>query len=117
MLRDMIDNNVFPNVLTFNTLIDALCKERMAKAAEAILEVMVQRGVGPNPMQSRLTYGILMDGYFLRGQMDKGIEVFHSMVDKGIEPDTLSYNILINRYCKNIKIEEAMDLFQEMPRK
>ncbi|XP_028095295.1 pentatricopeptide repeat-containing protein At1g12775, mitochondrial-like isoform X2 [Camellia sinensis] len=90
------------NVLTFNTLINAFCKEGMAKEAENVLEFMVQRGVGPVVV----TYNTLTDGYCLLGHMDRAIEVFHSMVDKGIEPNILCYNILINGYCKNIKIEE-----------
>ena len=37
-----------------------------------------------------------------------------SMPSKGYEPDVISYNMLINGYCKTLKVEEAMKLSNEM---
>ncbi|KAF5941800.1 hypothetical protein HYC85_019442 [Camellia sinensis] len=39
------------------------------------------------------------------------------MVDRSIHPNIFSYNILINGYCKKMKIDEAMHLFRELPRR
>ncbi|KAF5962193.1 hypothetical protein HYC85_003402 [Camellia sinensis] len=49
-------NQLLSDVLTFNTLINAFCKEGMTKEAENVLEFMVQRGVGPDVV----TYSTLM---------------------------------------------------------
>nr|XP_023920736.1 pentatricopeptide repeat-containing protein At3g22470, mitochondrial-like [Quercus suber] len=39
------------------------------------------------------------------------------MVERGCSLDVISYNILINGYCKGKKIDEAMRLFHEMSNK
>ncbi|XP_063940582.1 pentatricopeptide repeat-containing protein At1g63130, mitochondrial-like [Daucus carota subsp. sativus] len=66
-------------------------------------------------MENVVTYSSLMDGYCLRGEVDKALAVFESMKRKGILPNTFSYNILINGYCKKFKVDIAIDLFQQMP--
>ncbi|KAK1352736.1 pentatricopeptide repeat-containing protein, mitochondrial-like [Heracleum sosnowskyi] len=55
-----------------------------------------------------------MDGYCLRGEFDKASVVLETMRSKEILPNTLSYNILINGYCKKLKVDRAVDLFQQM---
>lgn len=59
--------------------------------------MMIQRGIKPD----MVTYNSLVDGYSLGGEMDKAKQVFHLMVSKGSVVDTVSYTILINRYCKH----------------
>ena len=39
------------------------------------------------------------------------------MVERGRSPNVFSYNILINGYCKNKRIDEARSLFDEMSNK
>lgn len=44
VLTEMMDRGICLNVATFNTLVDALCKEGMATEAHELLDVMIQRG-------------------------------------------------------------------------
>ncbi|CAL5413546.1 unnamed protein product [Camellia sinensis] len=115
MLREMLDSDISPNICTFSVLVDAHTKEGMAKEAEEVLEVMIQRAWSVDP--DVVTYNTLMDGYCLQGRMDEAIRVFNTMVDRGLQPNVHSYNILINGYCKKMKMDEAMDLFREMPQR
>lgn len=36
------------------------------------------------------------------------------MARKGFMPHVFSYSVLINGYCKNFNVEEAMNLYREM---
>ncbi|MFQ6627437.1 hypothetical protein Gotur_006333, partial [Gossypium turneri] len=36
------------------------------------------------------------------------------MIEKGCAPDILSYNIMINGYCKSKRLDEAMELFHQI---
>ena len=49
--------------------------------------------------------------------MRKAREVFDSMELRGLVPDIVTYNSLLNGYCKKLEIEEALHLFQEIIRK
>ena len=48
------------------------------------------------------------------GRMVDARELFVSMAIKGHECDVISYNVLINGYCKSLKIEEAMRFYRHM---
>ncbi|XP_058203758.1 pentatricopeptide repeat-containing protein At3g22470, mitochondrial-like isoform X3 [Rhododendron vialii] len=93
----MMEQNIFPNVVTFNMLIDALCKEGRTGEAEGILKIMVRR-----------------DGFFRNRKIGEAIKVFRSMQDQGIVPNNFIYSILINGMCKAGKIEDARKLFNSI---
>ncbi|KAL0414038.1 UNVERIFIED_CONTAM: putative pentatricopeptide repeat-containing protein, mitochondrial [Sesamum radiatum] len=102
LFNEMLDNKIFPDLWTFNILVDAICKEGMVEEAENVLEIMVQRNVCPDIV----TYNVLMDGYCLRGQMDTGVT-----------PNIIAYSIVIDGLCKGGKLDIARDLFNQLPSK
>ncbi|MFS7985816.1 putative tetratricopeptide-like helical domain superfamily [Helianthus anomalus] len=56
-----------------------------------------------------------MVGYCLRGEMIKAKKnFFDSLTLRGLVPDVLAYNSLLNGFCKNLNIEKAMQMFHEM---
>jgi len=75
VLTDMMEQGISLNVVAFNSLIDALCKEGIATGAHKLLDVMIQRGTEPDV----ITYNSLMDGYVV-GQLDEAIKVFDLML-------------------------------------
>ena len=58
VLTEMMGRGICLNVVTFNTWIDALCKEGMITEAHKLLDVMTQSGVEPEV----ITHTTLMDG-------------------------------------------------------
>ncbi|THG08237.1 hypothetical protein TEA_002214 [Camellia sinensis var. sinensis] len=118
---EMNEKGIFPDVVTYNSLIHGLCNFGQWKEAIKILREMLDSGIAPNVR----TFNVLVDAYYQGrddergrgGHMDEAIRVFNNMVDKGLYPNIVSHNILINGYCKKMKIDEAMHLFQEMPRR
>jgi pentatricopeptide repeat protein len=45
------------------------------------------------------------------------MKLFREMPSKNICPNVVTYNVLIDGFCKEGKLEEAMKLFYEMPKK
>ncbi|XVF37790.1 hypothetical protein REPUB_Repub20aG0041000 [Reevesia pubescens] len=49
--------------------------------------------------------------------MEEARRVFQLMIKKGCAPDTVSYNTIMNGYCKAKRLDEAIKLFREMSQK
>ena len=49
--------------------------------------------------------------------MRKAKEIFDLMKVRGHVPDVVTYNSLLNGYCKKSKIDEALHLFHEITEK
>ena len=97
----MVTQDIFPNVVTFNVLLDAICKQGMMEKAEEVLELMDPKGVKPD----EITYRTMIKGYCLQGEMDKAKDVSHLMVTKGFSPG-LATRMLDNAYSKGKKTDE-----------
>ncbi|KAM3309382.1 hypothetical protein P3S67_011126 [Capsicum chacoense] len=59
----MVNLNIYPDVCTFNMVIDGLCKEGKVEDAEEVMEHMIKKDVEPDI----ITFNAIMDGYGLRG--------------------------------------------------
>lgn len=98
------------DVCSFNIIMDALCKQGLLLEAHAVCYEMIKRGVQPDV----ISYTILMDGYCLKCKVDKARKLFDMMIEAGLVPDVWSYNILIQGYCKIERVDEAMNLCEDM---
>lgn len=106
-LREMASK---PNVVTYNTIIDAFCKEDAMDKASELFEEMPGSGVQPDVF----TYNSLLHGYSAQGCLRESIRVFKEMVDKGPSPDAITFNTLIHTLCKQGATNEAHKLFNLM---
>ncbi|KAI3474074.1 hypothetical protein Pfo_028862 [Paulownia fortunei] len=89
----MLDDGVKPDVSTFNILIKALCKAHQIRPAILLMEEM------PN-------YGFSNLGGALR--------VREQMVAAQCPWSNVTINVLINGFCKEGRVEEALIFVQEM---
>lgn len=55
-----------------------------------------------------VTYNTLMDGYYLRLEMDDRISVFAMMAHRGCPTDAISYSTLISGFRKIEKMNSAI---------
>ncbi|XP_074352976.1 pentatricopeptide repeat-containing protein At2g18520, mitochondrial-like [Apium graveolens] len=110
-IKTMIRIGVFPDVVTYNLLVDGFCSIYW---------------IAPNCY----TFIFLMNGYCKSQKVDKAIELFQKMPAAGLKPevhtttplymvyfgiihDIQIYTILIDGLCKNKKLDEARNIFDE----
>ncbi|KAL5751880.1 hypothetical protein ACOSQ2_022387 [Xanthoceras sorbifolium] len=83
------DRCVQPNVVTFNVIIDELCKNENIDTTNELLELMIKRYMSPNT----ITYNMLIDSFCLVGRIDDAMELFVSVINKSCRHDVFSYSI------------------------
>ncbi|KAL9370930.1 hypothetical protein Peur_036070 [Populus x canadensis] len=57
---------------------------------------------------------MLIHALFLDGKMNTADGIIKDMRDKGLVPDSITYNIVINGYCRCSSIKKAFSLHDEM---
>ncbi|KAL4293201.1 hypothetical protein AHAS_Ahas18G0104400 [Arachis hypogaea] len=93
--RNLFDMNIVPNIVTYNSLVDGLCKAGRILSTWEIVNEMHYYG---QPFPDHL---------------DEAIALFKSLIfERNFVPNVWSYNILISGYCKNKRFDEAMKPFQ-----
>lgn len=56
----------------------------------------------------------LMQAHIIRGELEEVVRVFGEVKERGLQPDTICYNILINAYSKALDVDGALQRVQEM---
>ncbi|CAI5966610.1 unnamed protein product [Closterium sp. NIES-65] len=87
----VLDSQVAPNIVTFNTIINACGKAGRAPDAEATLHAMERTGMPPDG----ITFTALVDAYGRTGDVERAEEAFQRMLQAGISPDVFSYTALM----------------------
>ncbi|XP_048431183.1 putative pentatricopeptide repeat-containing protein At1g13630 [Pyrus x bretschneideri] len=117
--------------LLYSILIQGLCKQRDVQKASEIYRGMYRKRIIPNYSANRgillrlrekgdiyearkyfdhLTtrkYNIMMDGYVKLGSVAEAIKLYKQIIEKGINPSTVTFNTLIHGFCKIGKLVEA----------
>lgn len=112
LIEDMInDAEIEPDVVSYNTLIDGCI--RVDDSAEALFyfNEMRSRGIAP----SKLSYTTLMKAFALSGQPKLTRKVFDEMLkDPRVKVDIVAWNMLVEGYCRQGKVDEAKKTVVEM---
>ncbi|KAL5789288.1 hypothetical protein ACOSQ2_004176 [Xanthoceras sorbifolium] len=138
----MIKGDVQPNTYTYNILMDGYCLVGRIRDAEKLFVSMASKGCMPDVV----SYGILIDGEMISKDMRPTVvtynsmliglfrasrvgdgrklfeeiqsnDLFHSLPHKGLVPDVVAYNIMINGLCKERELEKANSLLWAMEEK
>lgn len=110
-LRHQDDSSSQPDHVTYTTVVSAFVKAGSMDRARRVLAEMTRVGVPAN----RITYNILLKGYCQHLQIDQAKELVREMTeDAGIEPDVVSYNILIDGCIQVDDTAGALAFFNEM---
>lgn len=105
-----------PNLVTYNTLIDHLCKYEGGVGGEKVSEVMsiLDEMMGNGHTPNAITYNVLIHEYCRKGMMGSALSMFKSIKFNGIKPTVYTYNILIHGYLKLNLAENAKLVFHYM---
>ena len=86
------NRNIYPDVVTYNSLINGLCKADKLQEALQLLDVMGKMGHQPN----EITYNTLLNGFCRVGNLEKVRALLQELPEKGCRPKVVSYSTLIN---------------------
>ncbi|OAY62235.1 pentatricopeptide repeat-containing protein At3g61520, mitochondrial [Manihot esculenta] len=101
---------VFPNSIGITQIIAMLCRNgKTNKACDLFLELMNLGAALKVATCNALLTGLGKDRY-----IDRMNEVMARMKEMDIEPNVITYGILINHLCKFRRVDEALEVFQRM---
>lgn len=95
-----------PNVVSYGSLVNGLCKKGKLLEAEAIFHDMVNRKISPSVQ----VYNMLIGAYCAVGKIQKARALIEDMKRRGISPSIVTYNALVKGLCKEGRISEAEEL-------
>ncbi|MQM19985.1 hypothetical protein Taro_052999 [Colocasia esculenta] len=111
MFRHMLFRGFVPDTVTYNCLIDGLCKTYRIGRALELFDDMLLKGCAPN----RVTYNSFIRYFSAVNEVDKAVEMMRLMVSKGHGvPTSSSYTPIIHALCEGGRVSEARDFLLEM---
>ncbi|KAL3653963.1 hypothetical protein CASFOL_003644 [Castilleja foliolosa] len=108
LIKKMIGNEIYTDVFTFNSYIDALCDRGLVDEAKDVLDIMKQQNVKPNGF----TYSYFMDECCKQGRLELARDVFYSLrkLDYKFCPHVFGFDKLIRSLCEEGLVDEAKDV-------
>ncbi|KAL0377014.1 UNVERIFIED_CONTAM: putative pentatricopeptide repeat-containing protein, mitochondrial [Sesamum calycinum] len=101
-----------PNVYSYSTVIDSLCKDRMVDEALQLIAKMIDKGISPN-INVQFNASRLVQ--FRKELVKEAENVVEIMMQRNIPPDTVTCNALIDGYSLVGQIDKARKLLDSMP--
>ncbi|CAL9022196.1 unnamed protein product [Prunus brigantina] len=103
-------NGCLPNVVIYNTLIDAYCKLNKIDQAFELLRLMALKGLELN----LISYNVVLNGLRREGRMNETSQ--HLVLQEEMRRNRLSPNVfnVINAVCKAKNLNRAMEFFDQM---
>ncbi|KAK9088226.1 hypothetical protein Scep_027308 [Stephania cephalantha] len=99
-----------PDTRTYNSSIYGYCHLRAWKEALKLFDEMWGRKMSPNSA----TFSIIFIALCKEGMVNKAHYLLEVMIQNGVEPDVSMYNRLMDGYCLQGKMEEAVKAFDSV---
>ncbi|WVZ59131.1 hypothetical protein U9M48_009324 [Paspalum notatum var. saurae] len=109
VLKDMKRKRLEPDILLYNSLMEALCRNDLLRPAKKLWDEMFTGGCSPNLQ----TYNILITKFTEMGESEEVQQLFDHMFQKGVAPDGATYASFINMLCQENKHEQALDIYKK----
>ncbi|KAJ7970401.1 Pentatricopeptide repeat-containing protein [Quillaja saponaria] len=100
-----------PNLLTCNTLLNALARYPFSHSillSREIFKDAIRLGVRPNTNM----FNILIYGYCVEKKLKEAVKVLNQMGEFGWLPDNVTYNTVLDVLCKNGQLNQEKNLEQ-----
>ncbi|GAB2285071.1 hypothetical protein Dimus_019526 [Dionaea muscipula] len=111
LVEEMISKGILnPNLVTFNTLVDACAKRWNFGELELVLVLMGKAGIEFNDS----TYKFLIDGYSSFGKIEEAERLVLEMHDKGFKVNAFLFTTVIRGYFRSGNVEDGLSLFYKM---
>jgi pentatricopeptide repeat protein len=83
------DSGVHLDGAVNNIAMDVYCKHGNMDEAVKLLIEMVARGLAPDKIHDTC----LINGYYLKGEIQSALQVFERMLKESMKPDVVTYNV------------------------
>lgn len=104
LLQQMEEDNVVPDAIFFNTLLNGYCEAGKMREAEALILDMKERGC---PLTTS-TYNTLIKGYGLAKQPDEAMKLLQEMgKSESSKPNDRTFNSLIKVWAQHRNPDQA----------
>lgn len=102
-----------PNIITFNTILNAFAQAGTMQHVPSVLEDM--KAADPPLEPNIVTYSTLVKGFCNAGNLDRALQLFRDMrgADKCLADEAI-YNSLIGGCAKDIRPDAALELLHDM---
>ncbi|KAF5958928.1 hypothetical protein HYC85_000137 [Camellia sinensis] len=105
----MESHDLHLNIVIYNILIDAFCKDKKLNTVRALFNILSSKGLHPDVK----TYTMMIQGLCEEGLLDEAKE-FVKIEQNGCLPNDVTYNIVIQGFLGQQKYHEASILLDEM---
>ncbi|XP_057481015.1 putative pentatricopeptide repeat-containing protein At1g74580 isoform X1 [Actinidia eriantha] len=113
ILNSMWGHNVIPDVITYNSGLNGLCKTSKTSKSDGVMEtfsLMVEKGCVPDI----ITYNILMESLCKARKFVEALSLLEEIENKGLTPDNVCFGTLISGLYENGDLNGAYQLFRRM---
>lgn len=115
LLDAMRDRGIEPDLVSFNTLINARAKSGSLPAGIALDLLLEVRQAGLRP--DVITYNTLISVCSKGSNLDDAVAVFEEMIASECRPDLWTYNAMVSVHGRCGKAQEAERMFRELVEK
>jgi pentatricopeptide repeat domain-containing protein 1 len=110
ILREMKVVGKKPDIVSYNIVINAYCKQGLMQGASRIFSEMMDSGIHP----SIVTYNTFVAGYSNLAMFEEAMNVFNYMKKHGYMPNEHTYNAIVDSYCKLGRFQAASDFVNKI---
>ncbi|KAL4562979.1 hypothetical protein LXL04_027010 [Taraxacum kok-saghyz] len=111
LLQFMKRNNIPPNIIIYNTLIHALCKNGKLGVGRA--RSLMKEITNPNSV----TFNILITAYCKQDNIIQALVMLEKCFDLGFVPDIITITKVIEGLCNKNRVMEAMEVLERVEKK
>lgn len=113
VFMNMHEHGVRQDLISFNTILDILCKSKRVEMAYELFKMLRGRF-----RADTISYNIIVNGFCLIKRTPKALELLKEMVERrGLDPSLTTYNIMLNGYFRAGQIEQAWGFFLQMKKR
>ncbi|EPS71142.1 hypothetical protein M569_03617, partial [Genlisea aurea] len=110
LFDEMVESGLKPDLLSVNSMMDALCRGGKVSEAYDMLTGMNIRG----PKPDAYSYSIFIHNSCQREDVHSIFNILDSMRRHTLTPNVFTYNHILRTLCKKCMIDEAYELLDEM---
>ncbi|XWS77284.1 hypothetical protein CRYUN_Cryun01aG0248100 [Craigia yunnanensis] len=99
-----------PDVVTYNTIVDGLCRVGKVGIAHNVVKGMSKKSLDLNP--NVVTYTTLVRGHCMKQDSDEALVVFQEMISRGLKPNRITYNTLIKGLFEVHKYDKIKEILE-----